>query len=184
MAGIVTLCYQVIHIYCAVHLLQTCACCFFQSVPVQTPVRRRAVCTGREADAQTDQERQVGVGGRGGSHTVGKSHILVVARGRTPQFTYLCILWIKCAVISEQNVGCCSFNSSIVILKVYLFCVSMCYFLGDRTGRTSLSLCPKTSTFTWKKLQSTTWMPLVKQTLLYLHPHMTVQVQTLLKLCC
>lgn len=35
----------------------------FQFVPVQTPVRRRAVCTGWEADAQTEQERQVGVGG-------------------------------------------------------------------------------------------------------------------------
>lgn len=32
--------------------------------------------------------------------------------------------------------------------------VSCVYFLGDRMGRTNLSQCPKTSTFSWTKLQS------------------------------
>lgn len=61
--------------------LQTCASHSFQFVPVQTPVRRRAVCAGGETDAQTEQERQVGVGG--GSDTAEKSHVKVMQpRGR------------------------------------------------------------------------------------------------------
>lgn len=35
-------------------------------------------------------------------------------------------------------------------------------FTGGRMGRSSLSLCPKTSIFTWKKLQSMSLMLLVK----------------------
>lgn len=66
----------------------TCACCFFQFVPVQTPIRGRAVCTGRKTDAQTEQERQVGAGG--GSDTAEKSHItLWIPKGR------LCIQQLK-----------------------------------------------------------------------------------------
>ncbi|TMS20006.1 Transmembrane protein 161A, partial [Larimichthys crocea] len=40
----------------------------WQSVPVQTPVRRRAVRAGREADAQTEQERQETEWGEQTSH--------------------------------------------------------------------------------------------------------------------
>lgn len=46
-------------------------------------------------------------------------------------------------------------------------------------GRASLSLCPKTSTFTWRKLQSTLLTLLVNETLLYLYHRDIEQVQTL-----
>lgn len=51
------------HLKYAVHCFHTCVLCFFQFVPIQTPIGRRAVCIGRKANAQTKQERQVGVGG-------------------------------------------------------------------------------------------------------------------------
>lgn len=61
----------VMHVVCFALFTHMCLS-FPQFVPVQTPVRRGAVRPGREADAQTEQERQVGVGG--GSDTAEKSH--------------------------------------------------------------------------------------------------------------
>ena len=52
-----------LHKRCAGAVNIRCICHSFQSVPLQTPVRGRAVCAGWEADAQTQQERQVGGGG-------------------------------------------------------------------------------------------------------------------------
>ncbi len=63
---------------CAVDCLHTCTCHSFQFIPVQTPIRRRAVCTGRKAEAKTEQKRQVGVGG--GSEYAENSHFCNAAK--------------------------------------------------------------------------------------------------------
>lgn len=52
---------RVIHIpYPLSHMLMSLSP---QFVPIQTPIRGRAVCAGRETDSQTKQERQVRSGG-------------------------------------------------------------------------------------------------------------------------
>ena len=67
---------------------------------------------------------------------------------------------------------------------LFIFYAFFVWLLGDRMGRISLSLCPKISTFTWRKLQSTLLMLLVKQTFFYLHHNDAVEVQTQLEHSC
>lgn len=85
-----------------------------------------------------------------------------------------------------------SCSTSVFLLSVtekqtrplFIFYNFFVWFLGDRTGRISLSRCPKTSTFTWRKLQSTLLTLLVKQTFFYLHHNDAVEVQTRLEHNC
>ena len=58
-----------------------------------------------------------------------------------------------------------------------IWCHRVWLFVGDRTGRTSLSLCPKISTFTWKKLRSMWLMLLVKQSLFWQYYSVVLRVQ-------